>query len=418
VAILLAINLPNCRFKKWYPIGETTAMPRKSKGRKRGSRNKGFFYRRSHSVWCANVGGKFVPLTDERGMRLKAADCPLLVVKDAYGRFLKTQPKPSATCGATLEQVCNYYLSRAKTESRASTVEKRADTLFDLCYGLPARWRPVEGRTLVRKPTAADKIHPGYGSMTIAELRPHHLEDCIDAHKGWASDSGRKTRLQAVKRALNRAARGGLIPKDHPIRGMFVPRGRARVTYITDQQEQALLETAGSALKLALRVLIRTGMRPGCEFAKLTAASVVDHGERLELHFKASEAKNNRARIIRIKEKWLIDEIRKHVNRFPDGPLFRNSVGGAWEVNALSRAFRRALDRAKETGVEFDDDVCLYSCRHTFAKRALIGYWTDKPINMELLASLMGNTPKVCAEHYADILKELSGLDELLWAAC
>lgn len=393
-------------------------MVRKSRGRKRGSRNKGFFYRRSHGVWCANVGGRFVPLTDERGERLRAADCPLITVKDAYARFLKTQPKRSTANGVTLEQVCNYYLSRAKQESRESTVEKRADTLFDLCYGLSAKWRPIPGRKLERQPTAADKIHKGYGGLTIDELRPHHLEQWIDAHKGWASDSGRKTRLQAVKRALNRAARGGLIPKDHPIRGMHVPKGRARVTYISEPQETALLGAAPPALHIALRVLIRTGMRPGCEFAKLTAESVVDHGERMELRFKATEAKNNRARIIRITEKWLIEEIRKRVARFSDGPLFRNKLGGAWEVNALSRGFRRAREKAEEAGTKFDADVCLYACRHTFAKRALIGYWTGKPINMELLASLMGNTPKVCAEHYADILKELSGVEELLWTAC
>jgi hypothetical protein len=252
--------------QKYYLKRGATAM-RRVRGRKHGSRTKGFFYRRSHSVWCANIGGRFVPLTNERGERLRAADCPLAVVKEAYGRFLKTQPKQTTASAVTLEQVCSYYLSRAKQESRESTVEKRADTLFDLCYGLTEKWRPKPDRKFERKPTAADKVHKGFGSLTISELRPFHLEQWIDAHKGWASDSGRKTRLQAVKRALNRAAKGGLIPKDHPIRGMHVPRGRARVTYLSEHQEQAVLAAAPKALRLAIQVLIRTGMRPGCEFA-------------------------------------------------------------------------------------------------------------------------------------------------------
>lgn len=41
------------------------------------------------------------------------------------------------------------------------------------------------------------------------------------------------------------------------------------------------------------------------------------------------------------------------------------------------------------------------TCRHTFAKRTLSGYYTGKPVTIEVLAGLMGNTPKVCWDHYA-----------------
>jgi integrase len=395
---------------------------RDKRGRRRGSRNKGYFYRDGRG-WFTKVGATFIPLTNEAGDRLKDKDTPVAVVAEAYARHLlsrKDQPKSTVGEGVTLEQVCSYYLDRAERESRSSTVEKRADTLYDLCYGFPAKFRRKG------KPTPADRIHAGYGQMLVADLRPFHLEQWIEAHKedssrglkGWISDTGRRTRLQAVKRALNRAAKGGLIPKDHPIRGMHVPRGRARVTYLDEQQEAALLKAACPALRDALKVLVRTGMRPGCELAALTAARVIDHGHRMELQFGADESKNNRERIVLIKESWLIEDIRKRMKRYPTGPLYRNSDGEAWIVNSMSRAFRRALDRAKAAGVKFDDDVCLYTCRHTFAKRALIGHWTGKPINMELLAGLMGNTPAVCAEHYADILKELSSHKELLWTAC
>jgi hypothetical protein len=42
-------------------------MPKKSKGRRKGSRNKGYFYRTSHKVWVAQEGKRFVPLVDESG---------------------------------------------------------------------------------------------------------------------------------------------------------------------------------------------------------------------------------------------------------------------------------------------------------------------------------------------------------------
>lgn len=417
-------------------------MKRKDKrGRRKGSRNKGYFYRVGRG-WFTKVGKTFFPLTNEMGERLKDKATPAKALEEAHARHLLTHKRRSNQNegeGVTVEQVCNYYLDRAKRESRSSTLEKRADTLFDLCYGFPAQFRDSETRKAKRRPQAEDRIHPGYGRVLISELRPYHLEQWLEAHKaesemgeawlkarkkagleplglkGWASDTGRRTRLQAVKRALNRAAKGGLIPKEHPIRGMLVPKSRARVTYLTDEQEAELLRVSVPMLRLALRVLIRTGMRPGCEFAKLTAEHVIDRGDRLELQFDSTESKNNKKRVVRIKETWLMEEIRKHVKRNPSGALFRNGRGEPWKVNSLSRAFRRAVERSK---VKFDADVCLYSCRHTFAKRALIGYWTGKPINMELLASLMGNTPAVCAQHYADILKELSGVEELLWTAC
>jgi len=43
----------------------------------------------------------------------------------------------------------------------------------------------------------------------------------------------------------------------------------------------------------------------------------------------------------------------------------------------------------------------MYACRHTFAKRTLSGYYTGRPVTIEVLAGLMGNTPKVCWDHYA-----------------
>ena len=52
-----------------------------------------------------------------------------------------------------------------------------------------------------------------------------------------------------------------------------------------------------------------------------------------------------------------------------------------------------------------DDSVrkeySLYTGRHTFAHRILTGYYTGQPCTIETLAALMGNTPKVCYDHYA-----------------
>ena len=59
-------------------------MARKSKGRRRVCRNKGFFFRRSRKLWCANEGGRVVRLTDEHLTES--------VVKVAYARFRASPP--------------------------------------------------------------------------------------------------------------------------------------------------------------------------------------------------------------------------------------------------------------------------------------------------------------------------------------
>ena len=51
--------------------------------------------------------------------------------------------------------------------------------------------------------------------------------------------------------------------------------------------------------------------------------------------------------------------------------------------------------------LKLPDDRCTYTCRHTFAKRTLSGYYTGKLVTIEVLAGLMGNTPAVCWRHYA-----------------
>jgi integrase len=42
-----------------------------------------------------------------------------------------------------------------------------------------------------------------------------------------------------------------------------------------------------------------------------------------------------------------------------------------------------------------------YTCRHTFAHRMLSGYWNGGlGCSIEVLAELLGNTPKVAYDHY------------------
>ena len=104
--------------------------------------------------------------------------------------------------------------------------------------------------------------------------------------------------------------------------------------------------------------------------------------------------------------------MRAQIEQHRDGPLFRNSDGAPWTRQNLSQRFRFLKYRLEKRGIEFDSDCCIYSCRHTYAKRTLEGYWTGRPCNIETLARLMGNSPQVCRDHYL----QWSTVDsEFLW---
>ena len=141
-------------------------------------------------------------------------------------------------------------------------------------------------------------------------------------------------------------------------------------------------------------------MRPN-ELARLTAEHVKDSGNRIELRLSADESKNHKTRIGRITDPEIMGIIRTQMNLNGPEHIFRTQHGNPWQVPYMSQSFRCARKRAMKTGMTFDPDSCIYSCRHTYAKSMLLGVWTGTPISLDMLAPLMGNTVEVCRRHYA-----------------
>lgn len=380
----------------------------KNRGRRSGSRNKGYFYRTGRGWFSKGKNGRFVALMDEHGERLREKDIPESVVREAHARWLLTRQKEQPrTNSTTVLEVCQAYLAKAKSEGAKKTYDDRADTLYDFCMGVPPRYRKRKD-----KPPASDRIHAGYGSMLVAKLKPIHIDQWLQSHPNW--NGGKRTRIQAVKRSLNYGVESGLIEKN-PIRGYRVPRNRGRVTYITPEQETLMYENTNDIFATAIQVMIRTGARPGCEFATVTAAHIRDNDNRMEWTFQPEESKTHRLRVIRIADLDILAIVRRQIERYPGGPIFRNTQGNPWTRHSIGDAFARLRSKLKRKGVDLDKDSCAYSFRHTYAKRALQGFWTDKPTNIETLARLMGNSPQICRDHY---LQWCDHYTEPLWEAC
>lgn len=358
-------------------------------GRRNGSRNRGYFFREGRG-WCTKKDGRFVALEYENGDRMRDKNTPLADVKAAHRRVMTSTEESVDSDAPTVLEVCTEYLNKVKDEDAEATYESRVATLFDFCLGLPPRFR-----TNGEKPEKSDYIHKGYGNLPSDKLTKLHVKHWLQAHPTW--NGGRRSKIQAVKRARNYAVENDFL-EANPIKGFATPKQNARVTYITPEQELALCEAAKPALAIAIKVCIRTGARPGCEFAALTANHVTDHGDRMEWTFQPNESKTKNLRVIRITDSEIIDIVRQRLSY--DGPIFRNISGKPWTRENLGERFRFVRNRLAKQGVKFDNDCVMYSCRHTYAKRILQGYWSDKPTNIETLAKLMGNTPEVCRDHY------------------
>jgi integrase len=346
-------------------------------------------------------------LRDDQGEVLHSRSIPISEVKAAYARMIAERDSPvKRSDSATVLEVCDAYLAKVHADDATKTYKDRADTLFDLCYGLPPRFRDS---SLI--PGASDYVHKGYADLPASDLIPLYIDQWLAAHKTWKG--GKRTRVQAVKRALNYGVESGLLSYSS-LTGYKIQRQNARVTYLTPEQEAALIDAANPALAHAIKTCIRTGARPGCEFAALTAQHVKDHGDKMEWIFQPNESKTKRLRIIRITDAEIMDTTRKQMARYAKGFIFRNSQGGVWKRQNLALAFRKCKERLIKRDVEFDADACMYSCRHTFAKRILQGYWTGKATNIETLARLMGNSPQVCRDHY---LQWTNTYEQPLWDA-
>ena len=247
--------------------------------------------------------------------------------------------------------------------------------------------------------------------MQVGQLIPLHIQQWLNKHPAWSKGTIRMG-LKALMRAFNYAKEMGLI-KANPMKGFKIPSAGKRITFFTPEQEEAIYENANRFLAQFIRVAIRTGVRYGIELVTLTKKHIKDTTKGMVWKFSLDEAKTNKPRTIYVPQE-IAGIVRPLLKRYPTGPLFRNRSGKPWTEVNLRGAFKRLKKKLSKKGIILDKDACLYSTRHTFAKRTLGGYWTGKPATIEQLSGLMGNSRQICWEHYGQWCDNYT---EPLWQA-
>jgi integrase len=326
---------------------------------------------------------KRVPLFDEAGERIRGRDN-----KEAARKALarvkladELSPRAQPTSGEwTVARVCDVYLVDLHRTANAEWATQVERWLNDLCRYC--------------------------GALTVGEFKKKHLRTWLQRHPTW-SDNTQRNVIGSVLAAFNFCCRFDDLDAN-PVAGYQKPSATVRVTAFTPDEEKAMYKTTDAEFGQFIRACILTGARPYSELAKITAGHVVETEQGMYYLLKARNSdgghghktakktgKDRRIFLCPDMEKLT----RKLIRSAPLGsgiPLFRSTRGRAWtRVNCVQRfcELRKKLNLPK--------DRCMYTCRHTFAKRTLAGYYTGQPVPIEVLAGLMGNTPKVCWEHYA-----------------
>lgn len=382
-------------------------------GRRKGGSNRGYTYRSDTGYWIVTKTRR--ALLDEHGSKLRDKRIPLKVLDHHYRRQLEEEKRLLQERGhhqdeTTVAVICETYLKHCKIHDAPATYKMRQGYLWDFCTGLPPS--TIKGE-LSKKDRNRLRIHDGFGKIRLCDLRPYDITRWLDEHEEW--NGARRNAVQAVKRAINYCLEQGLLSRS-PIEGYKVKRPNGRITYFTPEQEEAIYIglSRNPAYAQLIRVCIRTGARPISEYGSLEACHVEDHGNRMEWSWHDGTKVKGKKRVIKISEPWIIDLVRQQMKRYPSGTLFRNRLGKPWIKQSVKHNFRRLRLRLAKEDILLDEDACTYTCRHTFAKRILHGYWSGKPTNIETLAQLMGISRQVCWDYYA---RWCDAYQEPLWEA-
>lgn len=351
--------------------------------RRRQSKGSAWYWKQTDSWYFTPPGTqKRVPLFDEQGQRIRGKDRKP-AAQLALGR-LKVAGKwrpPAAPTGNgawLVARVCSEYLQYCERRVVGGTMsaDHRAHSIHylnDLC---------------------------GYcGALPVSELNKGHVRYWLESHPSWRSPATIRNAVAIVLAAFNQAEE--LHGVGNPLRGLKKPTARPRLHSFSKEDEAAIYAATDKPFRDFLFTVLHTGVRPFCELAKLTADEVIESERGMMWRVYSSKTGKSRKIPVRNEVAQLTRDLMRTAPRGSGLPLFQNSRGSRWlKVTGVGRF----LKIKKELGWDKDSvrrHYSTYSCRHTFAHRMLSGYWNGGAgCSIEVLAELMGDTPKVAFDHY------------------
>ncbi|MCH7727832.1 MAG: site-specific integrase [Planctomycetes bacterium] len=237
------------------------------------------------------------------------------------------------------------------------------------------------------------------GALAVGELRKGHVQHWVESHPTWRSSATQRNAITTVISAFNHAQEMHGVAT--PLRGLKKPPQRPRLQSFDADEEQSLYDATDEPFANFLFAALHTGLRPFCELARLTSEDVVETDRGMMWRVYSSKTKKTRKIPVRGD---VAQQVRRRLDDVPWRSaitLFPNAQGRPWKkVTGVARF----LKIKRELGWDTDPvrkNYSSYTCRHTFAHRMLAGFWNDGAgCSIEVLAELIGDTPKVTFDHY------------------
>lgn len=327
------------------------------------------------------------PLRDETGRHIRGAEnkhaarLALARVRIQQGRLSKQTPtvEPASSQGAWLvARVCSDYVTRCQKSAAAGHLH------------------PEHAQSIAR---ILNEFCRYCGALPVTELKRGYVSTWVESVPSWRSPVTRRNVITTVLGAFQYAESEHGVR--NPLKGLKKPPQRPRLHSIRPEDEQLIYQHVAPAFHDFLFAALHTGLRPFCELAKLTAEHVEETPRGMLWRIHSSKTKKLRKIPVRPEVARLTRKLLKSAPPRSGRPIFRNVQGNPWKKVTGVKYF---LQLKRELAWDRDEErrrYSCYSCRHTFAHRMLSGYW-NKGVgcSIEVLAELMGDTPKTAYDHY------------------
>ncbi len=191
--------------------------------------------------------------------------------------------------------------------------------------------------------------------LRVDELKPHHVET-------WSNHGkGKRGKITAIKRAFNWAAEQGIIDSS-PIAHMKRPTSGRRDEIITeDQLDELLSHVPDQPFRDLLTVSWECGCRP--QETRTVESRFVELDKHRWLFPRELSKTKRRPRLVYMTG---VAEaiVRRRVDQYPVGPIFRNTRNDPWTSSAVKCRFSRLEAKIGRR-------LCQYNFRHSWITRMI-----------------------------------------------
>ena len=199
----------------------------------------------------------------------------------------------------------------------------------------------------------------GLKTLTTLRIRGFHVQKWLDSMT--CGNSYKNGAARAISRCFNWAVKQGYLQAS-PIRGVEKPKADRRENIITPKEFDKLIGLVkDDDFRGLLTVAWECGARPQ-EMTKMEARHVEVKNQRAVIPMKEAKGKK-RIRIVYFTDNSL-EIVKRRMDRYPEGPLFRNTRGAKWTAFSVDCRFKRLAEK-------FGKKIALYDLRHSFSTRLL-----------------------------------------------